>query len=592
MRRIQLLSLLPVLLISYTTYVVTGCSAPGPLTGESSHLDKHVVAKFGSDYRLTAADLKYKMLHSIVVPAGGTADDTTVARFLDSVLVDTLVGLEAHEFNFDSVWVQARSHRDENYNYLVRDFWDYMVFDHIKADSLEVAQFWKDHPDEFYIPEQVNAYQILCSPDGFLHGPDSSIAKGMSRERRMELAEDLCQKLHKMLDLGEPFQNVAYAYSHDILSRQQGGYLGWTVRETYYDPFDTIAFNLPLYEYSDPYKDADGWHIIYVEGHLGPGPVPFDSAGVYDAAEEALKALKANRAIARVSDSLVKNVGYNIVYNDSLINASVNRLDDSVWAATVNGVDTIDMRDLKPLELGYCEKYFVDSTIDDIRREMIHDAADRYLLVEAARSLGLDKTPEYLSNEASRRHLKSKALILGKIKGTQWTPSMDSVRAYYDQNITEFIPVHHLDVEMLTMTDSALASFLQEQAEVGHEMKDLADYWTNEMAMDVRYTDLGIIDSGTVDDRIYRAAEATRKYRVSYLIPTDSGYSFIRVKNRRETIPLPTAVPLIRDKLQKIHLRDKWNAFRDSLYTKYEVQFPERMMSVQLPPRGERPGAP
>lgn len=568
---------------------LAGCSGVSHLTDESPDLDQYVVAKFGQNYRITAADLNERIFHSALVPAGGIVPDTLIDLFLDSILIDTIAGLEANNFNLDSVWLQARAHQDENQAFLIRDWWDYSVFDHVKADSTEVYQFWQDHPDEFFIPEQINAYHILCSPDGFLHGPDSLIALPLSREERMDLAEELCRNLHQMLEYGEPFQNVAYVYSHDVLTRQKGGHLGWVVRETYFDPFDSIAFGMDVYDYSDPYKDADGWHIVYKEGHLGPGPVPFDSAGVYDAAEQALMALKANRASARVADSLVHNLGYHIVYNEKYMNTNINKLPDSLWAATVNDMDTIDMRALKPLERPYTEKYYVDSTFDDIRREMIHEAADRLMLVQAARAAGLDKKPKYVEDEHRRRHTKSKSLILAKRFGSSdWIPTRDSMRAYYDSHIDAFVPSHHLDIEQLTIRDSALAAFLREQAEVGHELRDLGEYWSKDMEMDVRYDDLGIIDSGTVPDPVFNAAKVTRRHGVSLLYKTDQGFHFLRVKSRKEEIPFENAEMLIRDKLVQLHRREHWLNFRDSLYQSYGVEKPHQLYQVKVPRRAER----
>lgn len=104
--------------------------------------------------------------------------------------------------------------------------------------------------------------------------------KGGGKEKKggtaVKVRHILCEKQGKCLEAleklkaGEPFQNVASAYSED--KARQGGDLGWMTRGSMVGPFQDAAFALPISTtakpiYTDPpVKTKFGYHIIMVEG--------------------------------------------------------------------------------------------------------------------------------------------------------------------------------------------------------------------------------------------------------------------------------------------------------------------------------------
>jgi peptidyl-prolyl cis-trans isomerase D len=104
--------------------------------------------------------------------------------------------------------------------------------------------------DNFRMPERVHARHILLKTDG-----KSDAEKKAIKAK----AEDLLKQLKN----GADFAELAKKYSEDG-TKDQGGELGWFVRNQMVPEFDSVAFSLKPKELSGVVTTQFGYHIIQV----------------------------------------------------------------------------------------------------------------------------------------------------------------------------------------------------------------------------------------------------------------------------------------------------------------------------------------
>lgn len=110
----------------------------------------------------------------------------------------------------------------------------------LTVDDGEVADYYREHRDEFDRPEQVRARQIVVRDE----------AEG--------------QRVLGLLRQGEPFAAVAREHSLSP-DGEQGGDLGFFARGEMPPEFDTVVFSLPVGRLSDLVQSEYGYHIFLVE---------------------------------------------------------------------------------------------------------------------------------------------------------------------------------------------------------------------------------------------------------------------------------------------------------------------------------------
>jgi peptidyl-prolyl cis-trans isomerase D len=104
--------------------------------------------------------------------------------------------------------------------------------------------------DNFRMPERVHARHILLKTEG---------KSDAEKKALMAKAEDLLKQLKN----GADFAEMAKKYSDDG-SKDQGGDLGWFVRNQMVPEFDSVAFALKPKELSGVVTSQFGYHIIQV----------------------------------------------------------------------------------------------------------------------------------------------------------------------------------------------------------------------------------------------------------------------------------------------------------------------------------------
>ena len=77
-------------------------------------------------------------------------------------------------------------------------------------------------------------------------------------------AREKADELLARLEEGEDFAALAEEVSDDAGSRASGGDLGFNPRGVFYPEFETVAWELPKDQLSEPVKTESGWHVIKV----------------------------------------------------------------------------------------------------------------------------------------------------------------------------------------------------------------------------------------------------------------------------------------------------------------------------------------
>jgi hypothetical protein len=327
---------------------------------------------------------------------------------------------------------------------------------------------------------------------------------------------------------------------------------------------------------------------VYRARYNPGGPQPLDTPWVYVKAQQGVFDAKAIEMAAHIIDSL-RSLS-SITINDVVLTDTIIYLiDDTVWAAIVNEIDTIDVLTLKGLEKGYRDGYRVTNTTPDMRRVMVEHAAGPVLVVQAARHLGLDAAPEQVAAERQIWRETVKALRLAQLYGVvEWEPDDSVITRYYQEHFDEYNPEKRIQAQQLVVKDEELAHFLREQVNSGFTLDYLADYYGREEGYDIKFEDLGVVEEGKIDSILYDALNRTHPYQYTRVLRTERGYHIAKVLDRNYPRTLDMARGEIRSRLQTQYRQDKYEAFRDELFRKHQVRFPGLLPPFELPRLSQR----
>jgi hypothetical protein len=516
--------------------------------------------------------------------SGGTLTADTVRQIIDSILIDTLAGLAAQEIDLSTHRLPYRDFVHQYQDALIRKWTDVAIRGEVSAyDSAEVLTFFNSNPGRFMIDEQIKVLQILISGYGLLVGPDSSYYKNFTNVELREKAKEQIFQVYELLKFGEAFENLALVFNQDVTTRDNAGLVGWVKRETYIDPFDSVAFGLKVGEFSKPYLDKDGWHIVKVDGHLPAGQLPIDTPGVFEYARQTLLSDKLAARAAKVTDSL--RIGLKLELNPAIGDSNIYRVDDETWAGVINGRDTVKAYVLKYYEEGMKGKYRVDSSDAAMKLEMLGLAADRYLTVRAVENRGLNNDTDVVNFKEGLRFAKCKQLVLNGQYDFNWTPSDSMLRAYYEAHKSEYEVLKPTTLQYMTVGDSTFASFLHDQAITGLDLPQIAgDFASTNPGGVLKVSEVMTVGANDIPFPIWQAAVLTAAGGVSSTIKHDGNYVFVKVLSRRESRNFALAKGEILVKLQKEHQRRVYENFRDNLYKRYGVKFVGKIEAVTLQP--------
>ncbi len=571
-----------VLILILTVCVVSfGCKRPW-ISEHNVDQYFYVVARVDTTYSITMPQLFEALNESRLLPYGGTLPVSEVRLFLDSILVDTIGGSLAREVDLSDHYEQYDLFRRQYHSLLVNEYSKYAVDERVEVDSLEVLEFFNNNPDLFFREEQIYIHHILVSAWALKDGPDSLYYRSLGNEKLHEEAARYAQQIKERLDSGMTFSEAAQKYSHDVMTADLGGELGWVVRNRYKHPFDSIAFALEPGEYSNVYRDEDGWHIVLVTDHRPPGVPPLDST-LFGMAKGAIAAAKTDSIVRPLIDSLRQEV--NLEFNEAVLDTNVYKVDRWVWAAVVNGIDTIDFNELREFEEKYRRANRIDNSTVEMKKEMIRERALRYAVIQAARAAGIDTLPDVVKKRQSLLHHYRKTIFMADRKLKGYVPPDSAVERYFEEHQDEFVVHKPLTVQQIIVEDSVLGEFVRDQALAGVDFLELAEeYYPGEPSLRRELADLGAIGPEDVSEEFYKSALLTPPGSVSRPIKTEYGYHLIKVVSRTDNPDAARVRHKILPILKEEKAREVFAEFRDKLYSRVDVSFPNKLHPVHLKP--------
>ena len=581
--------ILSAILILIIISVLAGCGGPPKsITYENSGKFVEPVAEFDPDYSMSPTQLYDYLLSSGVYPQGGEVPDSVVDGFLDSLLLDTLLSVEASRHDLQEFWPFYNLARQTYLKALLDAYWVNMIQDSVSVDSADVLQYWADNPDVFFAPEKVRVSFIMSNAVGFTQGLDKAEFDGSVAEASVA-AWDRIWMLYEMLKLGAPFDSLASLYTHDVRSRSRGGFLGWAPRGFYEDPFDSVAFDCEPGTFAQPYLNSEGWHLLYISSKVDAGPMPIDSPWVYEQARAKLLLQEQTDLALSKADSL-RSVA-SIVYNDSCLDLATDVIGDDCPLAIISHRDTLFYSQYGGDERAAYTWDEETRTPRQIRMALMDGDITSYSLVNGVRELGLDTLPAIreLRKKIWFRYTKE-ALADERYQRDKWLPTDSQLQAYFDAHIEEYDPPMPYEVEHLETTDSALANFLLDQARTGVSMEDLQKEWGEQEGYEVTYVPPHRFTKDEVPYYYWRMASSTGTGYAN-ITRVDSLYYVMKVTDRSERVAFPMAKGEISTKLKLQRVRDRYLAHRDKYFNKYNVRKsePHTPVPITLPELYLRP---
>ncbi len=572
--------------------VIISCGTP-PQQITMRNVDQfdQIVATANTGYRLTLPELYRSVALTKAEFNGGIFDSSRVRRFLDSILVDSLIGLEAHQVKLDRFRNSWRTFHSQRRTVLVNSFVQANVYDILNLDSANVIDFYNTRSDLFSVPELARIYHLSVSMRDLRLGPDSALADDMSADQLDSVARAEIYDIYEQISGRESFMNLVEKHAGETVPHTRAGDLGWTQRNQYLDPYDSVAFSLDSGVFSEPYADANGWNILYCGGHMEAGIPPLDDT-LFAVAQVSLRNFLANQRAPELADSLDRLTHLEF-REDGLLDSNIYMVDRDEWAAIVNGRDTLYMGDLRNLEEKYRRIYVVDNTSADMKKDMARELAGTYVTTHAAEDQGLDTLPDMKRLLDSLYHVYQKDILLRDLETKRWTPSDSAIAAYYHAHIDQYQFEKPMTAQQIVVGDSVFADFIRDQASAGYEFMDLAAEYHQGDSTDYPFlaANLGEVGPDDVPRDIYRALQSTPAKVPSYPFQSDYGWHIFKVLERRKNRSLLDATGQIKLILTQQKERETFQSVRDSLYEKYDVSTADNLPAFHLPPLTERQSA-
>ncbi len=170
----------------------------------------------------------------------------------------------------------------------------------IEVTPAEVQQYYKQHEDDYRLPETVTVRHILIKAPT----PDSN---GKVDQKAVDAAKAKAEDIDKQLKGGASFADLAKKYSDDPGSAKDGGLLPPLTRGRTVPEFEQAAFNTPVGQTTGIVRTNYGFHIIHVEAKQEPRLKPLAEVKIeiepvlkkQKAAAEAQTVASAVQALAR-----------------------------------------------------------------------------------------------------------------------------------------------------------------------------------------------------------------------------------------------------------------------------------------------------
>lgn len=184
----------------------------------------------------------------------------TQEKFLDNIVQTELLAQEALKQGADKEKTYKQKLEDLKVELLASAFLEKEMDKKTQTTEEEIAQYYKEHKNEYSVPEEVNARHILIKTE--LDPKAEPDVKATANAKAEAEAKAILKQLKEEK---ADFIELAKSKSQDPGSAQNGGSLGSFSRGQMIKEFDDIAFALKEGEISDVVKTDFGYHIIKVD---------------------------------------------------------------------------------------------------------------------------------------------------------------------------------------------------------------------------------------------------------------------------------------------------------------------------------------
>jgi len=128
----------------------------------------------------------------------------------------------------------------------------------VRPTEDDLLVYYQEHPEQFFVPEQVDASHILQQP---------------SESNPLEKVYAELLNLLERLKAGEDFDALAREHSH---CQDGSHHLGYFTRGQMVQAFEEVAFSTPIGEWSKIFQTEFGYHILMVHDRKPEATLDFE----------------------------------------------------------------------------------------------------------------------------------------------------------------------------------------------------------------------------------------------------------------------------------------------------------------------------
>jgi hypothetical protein len=540
------------------------------------------------DYQLKLSQLYDLIAQMDVMRDGGIMDTNSIRKIIDSMVIDTLIGLEANNIDINNHIAEKQILRNFYYSHLASEFYEDQIYSKIKIDSQKVEQFFFNSTHIFGVLKTIKYYDILINPDRIKSGSDSLRFKDMTEKQFNEDVEDYVQEIRNSINGYDDFQNASLRYSIDTSIFRIDMLVGFGSKYKIggIGIIDSVAFDLKVDSISEPFKDQNGWHIIYINEIIKDEVQPLPP-WIYDMAVDKYKESEASKIGSSLLDSLLNSI--ELEYNEELFDKDLLSVSGLTWIAVVNGEDTIYVNEARAHDASYKKKYKVEITDAPMKRGYLKIIARKYVIIQEARKSGIEDNPKVINKKKEYQHIITRKIVSKKLFDRTWAPKDSLVEEYYDKNKETFIEDKPLKVQHIVTNDSLFGEELRNKALSGENFLQLAEeHYPGIKSIRRELADLGNVGQNDVPIEFYNVANNLKIGEISHPVKTRYGYHIIKLLDRKKIKDFQQVRAKIFSILKIQHNKKLKNKFEDDLKIKYNVKYVGELYPIQLKPLVDR----
>ncbi len=494
--------------------------------------------------KITSQDLKNKFQELQLDKALGQPDQDLENKVLQDMINDKLVDQKAQKINLRTD-KEFQAQLKEHLNGLVlRKMYQELVTNQATVTEEEIKKYYEDNQEKlFKQPEEIKASQILIKVE-----EDSTIKDEKKRAKKADReANKRLKELQKRIKQGEDFAELAKKFSKDAATREKGGDLGYFPKGKKVKELEEVAWNLEIGEISQPVKTAFGYHIIKLEDKRPEGYQPLDEK-LTETIKTRLKRDKEQKRSVEFLDSLQAGTKY--MFNEKILSQAETLVVGNPWVLMVNKKDTIKFQEFKKELPGYMgQRKLTVASLED-KEEFLRIWSRNIILKQAARQLGYFRSREIKEEEKNFRLKEARNRVLEKKGFSNYQPSPEEMRKYYDTHPEKYAQENPLHVQHIIFSDSLKAQEVRRKIQAGADFREMAlEYYPGEKEIREIAYDLGYISGQEMPPEFFQAAWKLKPGEVSFPVKTLWGYHLIKLVDKKEKTSFEQATPDIRKAL-------------------------------------------